>query len=395
MKQALAAVQSQSVDADLNARFEREVVPLRELLYRHAFRMSHNHADAEDLVQETVMKAYAHFDSFRSDTNLKAWLLRIMTNTYINSYRKKRRQPTQYSTEDLTDQYLTEANARSAASELRSAEDHALDLLPDNEIKAAMQALPGQFREVVYYADVEGFRYKEIAALTNVPYGTVMSGSIAADDNCACCSVSTSAGMTPKRCPSLRDLMHGWWVLRAVGRNPLVRGSDRLELLIVAVGILFVVVAGACAGALGTAVHDARSRVYIAQAQTRHTVVAEAIDDSTIVFGVDDNMTTRVHARWQVNGTEHTGSVAPDHAVKTGDPLLIWVERDGSCVGAPTPTSQAGVDAVLAAYGAWQTVVLAAAALIWWSRSRLDRRRDSDWERDIRCLIHDNGGRTP
>ena len=175
MKQALTAVQSQPVDVELSARFEREVVPLRDLLYRHAFRMSHNHADAEDLVQEAVMRAYAHFDSFRSDTNLKAWLLRILTNTYINSYRKKRRQPTQYSAENLTDQYLTEANARSAASELRSAEDHALDLLPDNDIKAAMQALPGKFREVVYYADVEGFRYKEIAALTNVPHGTVMS----------------------------------------------------------------------------------------------------------------------------------------------------------------------------------------------------------------------------
>jgi RNA polymerase sigma-70 factor (ECF subfamily) len=175
MKQPRAAVQSQSVDAELSARFEREVVPLRDLLYRQAFRMTRNHADAEDLVQETVMKAYAGFGSFRSGTNLKAWLMRILTNTYINGYRKKRRQPMQYSAEDLTDQYLTEANARSAASELRSAEDHALDLLPDNDIKAAMQALPGQFREVVYYADVEGFRYKEIAALTNTPHGTVMS----------------------------------------------------------------------------------------------------------------------------------------------------------------------------------------------------------------------------
>jgi RNA polymerase sigma-70 factor (ECF subfamily) len=175
MKQAREPVESPSVDAGLSVRFEREVVPLRNLLYRHAFRMSHNHADAEDLVQETVIKAYTHFDSFRSDTNVKAWLLRILTNTYINSYRKKRRQPTQYSTEHLTDQYLTEANARSAASELRSAEDHALDLLPDNDIKAAMQALPEIFRNVVYYADVEGFRYKEIAALTNIPHGTVMS----------------------------------------------------------------------------------------------------------------------------------------------------------------------------------------------------------------------------
>jgi RNA polymerase sigma-70 factor (ECF subfamily) len=175
MKQAHESVQSRSVDAELSARFEREVVPLRDLLYRNAFRMSKNHADAEDLVQETLMKAYAHFDSFRSGTNLKAWLLRILTNAYINGYRQKRRRPVQYSTEHLTDHYLTEANARSAASALRSAEDHALDLLPDNDIKAAMQALPGQFREVVYYADVEGLRYKEIAALTNAPHGTVMS----------------------------------------------------------------------------------------------------------------------------------------------------------------------------------------------------------------------------
>ena len=175
MNRAREPVQSRSVDVELSAQFEREVVPLRDLLYRHALRMSHNHADAEDLVQETVMRAYVHFDSFRSGTNLNAWVLRILTNTYINGYRQKRRQPVQCSAEHLNDQYLTEANARSAASALRSAEDHALDLLPDNDIKAAMQALPGQFREVVYYADVEGFRYKEIAALTNTPHGTVMS----------------------------------------------------------------------------------------------------------------------------------------------------------------------------------------------------------------------------
>ena len=89
MKEAREPVQSRSVDAELSARFEREVVPLRDLLYRHAFRMSHNHADAEDLVQETVMRAYADFDSFRSGTNLNAWLLRILTNTYINGYRQR------------------------------------------------------------------------------------------------------------------------------------------------------------------------------------------------------------------------------------------------------------------------------------------------------------------
>jgi RNA polymerase sigma-70 factor (ECF subfamily) len=137
--------------------------------------MSQNHADAEGLVQETVMKAYARFDSFRADSNLKAWLLRILTNTYINGYRQKRRQPLQRSTEHVTDQCLTEASARSAASALHSAEDHALALLPDDDIKAAMQSLPAQFREAVYYADIEGLRYDEIAALMNTPRGTVMS----------------------------------------------------------------------------------------------------------------------------------------------------------------------------------------------------------------------------
>jgi RNA polymerase sigma-70 factor (ECF subfamily) len=121
------------------------------------------------------MRAYARFDSFRPDTNVKAWLLRILTNTYINGYRQKRRRPMHFSTEDLTDQDLTEANARSAGSALHSAEDHALALLPDDNVKAAMQALPGQFREAVYYADVEGLRYDEIAALMNTPRGTVMS----------------------------------------------------------------------------------------------------------------------------------------------------------------------------------------------------------------------------
>ena len=98
-----------------------------------------------------------------------------------------------------------------------------------------------------------------------------------------------------------------------------------------------------------------------------------------------------MNARWQVDGTEHTGSLTMDHAVKTGDPLMIWVDRDGDRVDAPTPTSQAGVDAVGVAYAAWQAVVLAAAGLVCWGRSRLDRRRDSAWERDIRCLIDDGG----
>ena len=185
-----------------------------------------------------------------------------------------------------------------------------------------------------------------------------------------------------------------WRVLRACGRNPLVRGIDRVELLIVALGFLVALVSVACAGALGTAVHDARSRVYIAQAQTRHTLTATATKDSTIVLRGDDSTATRVNARWQVDGTEHASTFNWDHAVKSGDPLTIWVDRNGDRVDPPAPTSQAVEDAVGVAYAAWQTVVLATAGLVCLGRSYLDRRRDSAWERDIRCLIDDDGGRT-
>jgi hypothetical protein len=190
------------------------------------------------------------------------------------------------------------------------------------------------------------------------------------------------------------DYVYGWWLLRACRRNPLVRGTDRLELLIIAVGILVVLVSAACAGALGTAVHDARSRVYIAQAQTRHTVIATATKDSTLVLGIDDSIAARVSVRWRVNGTGHTSTLNWDHAVKTGDPLTIWVDRNGDRVEAPVRTSQAGADAVGVAYAVWQTVALAVAGFVCWARRHLDRRRDSAWERDIRCLIDDGGGRT-
>ena len=162
------------MDSELSARFEREVFPLHASLYRHACRVSRNHADAEDLLQETMMRAYVGFESFRAGSNLKAWLFRILTNTYINGYRRDRRQPVQCSTEQVTEQSLAAAYARFTTAQ-RSAEDHVLDSLPDKDIEAAMQALPPQFREVVYYADVEGFRYQEIAAMMNTPRGTVMS----------------------------------------------------------------------------------------------------------------------------------------------------------------------------------------------------------------------------
>jgi RNA polymerase sigma-70 factor (ECF subfamily) len=156
------------------ARFERQVAPLRELLYRHALHMCHNRADAEDLVQDTMVKAYSNFHSFAPDSNIKAWLYRIQTNTYISDYRRQRRQPLQCSTDGITDRELA-AHEQRTSSGLVSAEDAALAMLPDTEVMAAMQSLPEQFRAVVYYADVEGFRYREIAEIMGTPHGTVMS----------------------------------------------------------------------------------------------------------------------------------------------------------------------------------------------------------------------------
>jgi RNA polymerase sigma-70 factor (ECF subfamily) len=164
-----------SGDGELVARFEREVIPLRESLYRHALRLCRNHLDAEDLTQESMLKAYKGFHSFQPGSNLNAWMFRILTNVHIDAYRKKRAQVEQCFTEELTDQQLSAAYARCTPQELRSAEDVALDSLPDNDIKTAMQALPAQFRTAVYYADVEGLSRAEIAAIMNSQYKTVLS----------------------------------------------------------------------------------------------------------------------------------------------------------------------------------------------------------------------------
>ncbi|MGV0394259.1 sigma-70 family RNA polymerase sigma factor [Corynebacterium riegelii] len=159
---------------DLKARFTEEAMPLLDQLYGGALRMTRNPQDAEDLVQETYLKAYNAFDSFKPGTNLKAWLYRIMTNTYINNYRKMKRRPLETSAEDVTDSQLYTSSSHDSTG-LESAEVEALKMMPNSRISEALNSLNEDYRMVVYYADVEGLAYKEIAEVMEIPLGTVMS----------------------------------------------------------------------------------------------------------------------------------------------------------------------------------------------------------------------------
>jgi RNA polymerase sigma-70 factor, ECF subfamily len=155
-------------------RFERDALQYLDQLYAAALRMTRNPADAEDVVQETYAKAYASFHQFTPGTNLKAWLYRILTNTYINSYRKKQREPQLSDGENVEDWQLARAESHTSSG-LKSAEMVALENLPDTDVKGALQQLAPDFRLAVYLADVEGFSYKEIAEIMGTPIGTVMS----------------------------------------------------------------------------------------------------------------------------------------------------------------------------------------------------------------------------
>ena len=161
-------------DQDLLERFERDVLPVLPSLYGAALRMTRNPADAEDLLQETTLRAYRGFASFQEGTNLKAWLYRILTNSFINIYRKRQREPkTVDGPEDLDEWFLFDRLG--AQSVQRSAEEDVLENIPDADVKVALESIPDNFRMAVLLADVEGFSYKEIADITDVPIGTVMS----------------------------------------------------------------------------------------------------------------------------------------------------------------------------------------------------------------------------
>ena len=168
------SLEAPETDEQRSARFERDAMPYLDQLYSAAMRMTRNPQDAEDLVQETFAKAFAAFHQFKQGTNLKAWLYKILTNTFISSYRRRQREPVQTTADDIEDWQMARAEAHTSTG-LRSAESEALARLPDAEVKQALQQIPENYRIAVYLADVEGFAYKEIAEITGVPLGTVIS----------------------------------------------------------------------------------------------------------------------------------------------------------------------------------------------------------------------------
>jgi RNA polymerase sigma-70 factor (ECF subfamily) len=158
------------------ATFADQAMPFMDALYGAAMRLTRNPSDAEDLVQETYLRAYRGFGGFSEGTNLRAWLYRILTNTFINSYRAKKRRPDETELDEVEDLYLyRRLGGLEAATAGRSAEDELMDWFSEAEVKAAVEALPEQFRMAVLLADIEGFSYKEIAEILDIPIGTVMS----------------------------------------------------------------------------------------------------------------------------------------------------------------------------------------------------------------------------
>ena len=200
--EAASAARAQSRDL-----FEEQALPFIDQLYAAAMRMTRNPSDAQDLVQETFVKAFAAFKQYEQGTNLKAWLYRILTNTFINTYRKKQREPYQGTIDELEDWQLGGAESTTAMAS-RSAEAEAIDHLPDSAVKDALQSIPEDFRLAVYFADVEGFSYQEIAEIMKTPIGTVMS-------------------RLHRGRRLLRELLTGYALERGLGTGQAATGQDK------------------------------------------------------------------------------------------------------------------------------------------------------------------------
>ncbi len=184
-----------------------------------------------------------------------------------------------------------------------------------------------------------------------------------------------------------------WPVLRLFSRNPLVRVGDRIETAAVALGVLLVVIATACAGAMGTMLHDSQAQKYLEQQQTRHAIVARAFDDGEPAASPQSASYT-VLSKWRFNGTNHTELIGWTNYVKAGDPLDIWVDDRGDRVAPPRPVARAAVDALSAAVIGWFVVILAIAHAVNAVRAHARRMRDAQWEQAIRELVDEDGGRT-
>lgn len=184
-----------------------------------------------------------------------------------------------------------------------------------------------------------------------------------------------------------------WPVLRLFSRNPLVRVSDRIETAVVTLAVLFVVIATACAGVAGTMIHDSQAQKYLEQQQTRHAIVAKAIDDSEPAASPEAASYT-VLSGWRFNGTNHTELIDGTNFVKAGDPLSIWVDDRGNRVAPPRPVARAAVDALSAAGVGWFIVIAAIAHVVNALRAYASRMRDAQWEQAIRELVNEDGGRT-
>jgi hypothetical protein len=189
----------------------------------------------------------------------------------------------------------------------------------------------------------------------------------------------------------IRPMM--WPGLRLLSRNPLVRASDRIDSAIIALALLVVVIATACAGVVGTAVYDAKAQLYRGQAQTRHAIVATAVTDSEPAVSPGTTAFT-VQARWRLSGIDHVDLIGWNNSVKADEQLQIWIDDLGNRVEKPSPVERAAVDALSAAVVGWLIVIAATAQVVVVVRAHTSRMRDAQWERDIRCLVDEDNGRT-